>query len=127
MFINISNHPSSKWNTEQIEAAKKLGREIIDIPFPSVDPTLNKVEVFGLAKEVTNIVFNKTNQGGCLINYVHIMGESGFVYALIKIIEQNRKFFTGIYICVHSTTERIVEEKDGQKISTFKFVQFREY
>ena len=29
---------------------------------------------------------------------------------------------------VHSTTERIVEEgPDGQKVSTFRFVQFRTY
>ena len=28
---------------------------------------------------------------------------------------------------VHSTTERIVEEKEGKKVSQFRFVRFRDY
>lgn len=29
--------------------------------------------------------------------------------------------------CIASTTERIAEERDGQKVVTFRFVQFRGY
>ncbi|MBK8390607.1 MAG: hypothetical protein IPL23_15555 [Saprospiraceae bacterium] len=32
MLINLSNHPSANWSTNQITAASKYG-DIIDIPF----------------------------------------------------------------------------------------------
>ncbi len=36
-FINLTNHPSTKWGADQLAAAKKYGN-IVDIPFPAVDP-----------------------------------------------------------------------------------------
>lgn len=126
MFINISNHPSSKWGIEQIEAAKKLGGNIIDIPFPNVSPNATKSEIFRLVDEIGCIVLEKTKELSNVIDYVHVMGEQGFVFSFVNYIHLFKNIFNNI-ICVHSTTERIVEEKDGQKVSTFKFVQFREY
>ena len=51
MFYNISNHPSNKWDDKQIAAASKLSEigceeftkegEIIDIPFPNIDPNIS--------------------------------------------------------------------------------------
>ena len=49
MFINISNHPSSKWSQEQIIAAKKLGGDIIDIPFPIVPTRSSTKEIEAIA------------------------------------------------------------------------------
>lgn len=37
MLINCSNHPSRLWGDPQKEAAKVYG-EIMDIPFPQVNP-----------------------------------------------------------------------------------------
>lgn len=123
-LTNISNHPSNKWSTEQIEKAKELGKgNVLDIQFPVVDPNLNREAVFSLASKIADKVFGKTISSDDSQHYVHIMGESGFVYAFIAYIYQ----MTSSINCIHSTTERIVEEKDGQKVSTFKFVQFREY
>ncbi len=36
MFINISNHPASKWEEEQITAARQYG-DIYEISFPDID------------------------------------------------------------------------------------------
>ena len=36
MFINLSNHPSLKWNEDQKKAALEMGGRIIDMPFPPV-------------------------------------------------------------------------------------------
>ena len=52
---------------------------------------------------------------------VHVMGEMTFTYYLVSLLKAK-----GI-TCVASTTERIIEEKDGMKTSLFKFVKFREY
>ena len=37
MFINFSNHASTRWGVPQKQAAKKYG-EIVDMQFPNVDP-----------------------------------------------------------------------------------------
>jgi len=52
IFINFSNHPSANWSKEQINEALKYG-EIIDIPFPEVDPKLDTEEISQLACEYT--------------------------------------------------------------------------
>ena len=35
IFINLTNHPSNEWSSEQLLAAEKYGK-VIDIPFPNV-------------------------------------------------------------------------------------------
>jgi hypothetical protein len=52
---------------------------------------------------------------------VHIMGEMTFTFALVNLLKE-----VGIK-CIASTTKRNVEEIDGKHVSTFQFVQFREY
>lgn len=49
------------------------------------------------------------------------MGEMTFTYALVNLLKD-----AGIK-CIASTTKRNVEEIDGKQVSTFQFVQFREY
>ena len=46
MFINFSNHPSKAWGKTQLNAAMEYG-EVIDIPFPAVNPYSNKEEIYG--------------------------------------------------------------------------------
>ena len=47
VFINLSNHPSKSWSTQQLEAVEKLvpHAKIIDIPFPSVESTIDESEI----------------------------------------------------------------------------------
>jgi hypothetical protein len=43
MIINLSNHPSANWTTEQLIVAKTFG-EIVDLPFPNT--SLNGDETY---------------------------------------------------------------------------------
>ena len=48
MFINFSNHPSKAWGKAQLNAAMEYG-EVIDIPFPAVNPYSNKEEIYKMS------------------------------------------------------------------------------
>ncbi len=117
MFINLSNHPSNRWDEKQLNEARKYG-EVIDMDFPTISPQLSIHEVQQLAGTfVERIVGMK---GESIV--VHIMGEMTFTLCVVTALQK-----AGIP-CVASTTERVVtEEPDGRKISQFRFVQFRPY
>lgn len=119
MLINLSNHPSSKWSEKQLAAAHSQFGEIIDLPFPIVDPQADESQVVALADEYLQKVLHLSNNQNAA---VHLMGEMNFSFALVTRL-QNAGF-----ICVASTTQRIVHElPDGGKEVQFKFVQFRKY
>lgn len=121
-FINVSNHPTSKWDETQLQAIMEFEvDEIIDIKFPEVDPTLNSAEVGILALNLFSDIV--THLKDCDSITVHIMGELGLTFYVVQMLKKNPDKIT----VVHSTTERVVEEKDGIKTSKFKFVRFREY
>lgn len=123
MLVNFSNHRIENWGVEQLATAKSFG-EIIDLPFPNVDPTGDRTYIAVLADEcVERIMFIIANPDS---DVVHIMGELNLVYNVVKKLKSK-----GVR-CVASTTERRVEEKvssngEIQKIATFKFCKFREY
>lgn len=116
VIINLTNHPSVNWSDTQIQAADIYG-EIIDMPFPIIDPKMSATEVNELAEEYVD----KIQETYGISATVHIMGEMTFTYAVVSRLKA-----LGIK-CLASTTERIVTEQDGKKISEFRFVQFREY
>lgn len=117
MFINLTNHPSSGWSEEQLEAAQQYG-EIVDVPFPIIEPTFTKDDILYLVKECMEVIMSMKDDE----TVVHAMGEMTFTYNVVKALKE-----AGI-ICLASTTERLVKmTPDGKKISEFKFVQFREY
>ena len=116
MFINLTNHPSSGWSQDQLNAAQKFG-EIVDISFPVIEPFFSKAEVDELADITVEEIKNLDNNP-----VIHVMGEMTFTYAIVARLKTR-----GI-TCVASTTERLVKMMpNGKKISEFKFVQFREY
>lgn len=118
MFINLSNHPSARWSTKQIEAAKQYG-DIMDIPFPSVNPDGDESYIKGLANKYFQQVIQLA-QGQPVM--VHLMGEMTLTFILASRLKA-----AGIE-CVASTTERVVEEnRPGIKTATFRFVRFRKY
>ena len=53
MFVNCSNHPSSKWSEKQIKEAKKWGN-VVDYPFPAVPLTASKLELGAVADKLLN-------------------------------------------------------------------------
>ena len=118
-FINISNHPTSTWSAKQIESAKALGEEVIDIPFPNVAPSATKEEVSNLAKVVCIEVCDQYVPKDTTIM---VQGEMTLVYALVNVLISKG------YRCVASTTERVsYVDENGNKVSKFEFNQFREY
>lgn len=115
MFINLSNHPSIGWSKEQLEAAQQYG-EIVDLSFPNVEPSFTTKDVNELADVIVEGIKDLD-----ATPVVHVMGEMTFTYAVVTRLKALD------ITCVASTTERIVQEENGKRISEFKFVQFREY
>lgn len=118
MFINLSNHPSAKWPAAQLEDASKYG-EVVDLPFPLIDPKGDVDYIEKLADEyVEKILALSLNEPPT----VHVMGELNFTYAVVKrLLEKN-------ILTLASTTQRdVVETEDGQKTSRFTYVRFRRY
>jgi hypothetical protein len=119
MFLNLSNHPSANWSAEQTEAARQLSGEIVDLPFPAVDPVGDEDYIASIVDEYLCKVL-EISEGQDVT--VHLMGEMTFTFALVQ-----RLHILGIP-CVASTTRReTVEYPDGRKESFFQFVQFRKY
>lgn len=116
-FINLSNHPSNGWSEEQQQAALRLG-DIVDLQFPPVNPTMATDQVKKMADELVTTILGYGKPADLT---VHIMGEMTLSYNIVAALCQ-----LGV-CCVASTTERIVTEVDGKKVSEFHFVQFREY
>ncbi len=80
MFINYSNHPSTVWTIQQIEAALVYGDTIIDIPFPSVDPTMDEKDLHQLAlREAENILDRNSAAVIC-------QGEFGLSFSAIQLL-----------------------------------------
>ncbi|MCR5140639.1 MAG: OPT/YSL family transporter [Bacteroidaceae bacterium] len=118
MFINLTNHPSSGWSEEQLNAAQAYG-EIVDIPFPIVNEKSTEGEIRRLADKYLAIIKSKGRPQDLT---VHIMGEQTFCYALIAKLQKE-----GIR-CLASCTEHDSFINDaGQKVSVFHFARFREY
>ena len=115
MLLNLSNHPSSAWSEAQMQAAVAQYGSVQDLPFPNIPPDAAAEEVRQLAEAYEA----KVRQADPAA--VHLMGEMTFTFALVQRLQA-----IGIP-CIASTTERIAEERDGQKIVTFRFVQFRSY
>lgn len=119
MFINLSNHPSSIWQADQLNAAHKMGT-IYDIPFPAIPSDWDTQKV-ALLVEVYRKKIKELLPDPDGISVIHIMGESVFTFMLVSSLLRER------YTVVASTTERVVSYEGDQKISTFKFVRFRSY
>ena len=115
MFINLSNHPADRWSAEQRDAAQALGGEIVDVPFPNIDPNASHKDVNDLARKIFDQIVNDAVA-------VHVAGESTFVYTFVRMCQS-----VGIP-CFAATTERmVVENPDGTKTVAFEFKQFRPY
>lgn len=119
MLINLSNHPSNRWQAEQIQAANALYGSVVDIPFPEVPPMATKEEVVRMAE---SCVKNIGQTAAPAEATVHIMGEMTLTYAMVTLLKNMG------YCCVASTTVReVFEEEPGKKTVLFKFTRFREY
>ena len=117
IFINLTNHPIEKWDDKQRKEASVYGN-LMNMQFPTIEPEATTDDVRELANHFVHEikVINATHDVT-----VHIMGEMTFTFSVVEQLKA-----LGIR-CLASTTKRNVEEINGQKISTFEFVQFRDY
>lgn len=121
MLINLTNHPKDKWQSRQLETALKKYKSIVDLPFPNINPKASSHQVKKKAESYLKKCSHLLAKSSDKFNAVHLMGEFTFVYHLVNLLKQKK------ITVVVSTTDRIIEEKDGKKIVTFQFVRFREY
>lgn len=121
MFINISNHPSSKWGEPQLREAKTLAGDgnVLDLPFPNVPPEATELEVGEIARKTFSEMLNLV-KGSEEADVVHLMGEQALCFFLTEILREE-----GFPVFVSTTKRAVVENKDGTKVSTFEFVKFR--
>jgi hypothetical protein len=120
MFINLSNHPSDAWTQEQKDAALQYG-EIQDLPFPSIPPEMGEKEVADLADEYI-VKVKHLLKGQKKKSAVHLAGESTFVFVFAS------KLVKAGYRVLTSTTRRDTQDLgNGEKISKFHFVRFRDF
>ena len=118
VFVNFSNHPSGQWSTEQLDAARKIG-EVIDVPFPNVDPEASIDDVKQEAEKCLNRIRSYHPKA------VMCQGEFTLsLYVVSRLIRQD------IPVYAACSKRDVVKEdsKDGaKKTVVFRFVGFREY
>ena len=122
MFINLSNHPSSKWDIKQLEAALELtsDNQIKDIPFPAVPATATTADIIKIADGLHHTVMENKPK------VIMIAGEFTLAYTMINLC-----LSAGVKVvaaCSERRTHEVVNE-DGTttKITVFQFIQFREF
>ena len=126
-FINISNRPSSKWSSKQLNAAKELAANqfnckpedvvIVDLPFPNVSPHDSATTIRRAATEQA-ATFEELSITNPII--IHIMGEITYVHNFVLYAIN-----AGIR-CYASTTESVLTE-NADSLKTSTFIQFRPY
>lgn len=117
-LINLSNHPLQSWSDEQLCAARKQFAEIIDYPFPAVNPHLDSEQLYPMAG---TLVYELKEKYPAEQFALHIMGEQTMSFLLIQLL------MTAGYRCLSSTSDRLVDVKEGHKIVRFQFQRFRDY
>ena len=121
MLINLSNHPLSTWSALQIETAQKQFGEIMDLPFPKINPELNETEIENIADDYFDKIISILNISIDKTNAVHVMGELNFTFNIVT------KLLNKEINCIASTTERNTKNIGDKKLTEFKFVKFRRY
>lgn len=114
IFVNFTNHPSSKWDQNQKLAAEKYGK-ITDIPFPAVDPWLSEEEIDGMAASCVKRIMHEEP---CA---VLCQGEYTLCFKVVEKLKSE-----GVTV-LSACSERRVIENGNRKTSVFEFVKFRKY
>ena len=119
MFINFTNHPSAKWSTNQLNDAKIYG-DIIDIPFPEVNPDGDENYITQLANQYVSEILK------CNPVAVLCQGEMTLAFRMANLLIS--KGIAVLAACSQRTvTEKIGANGETIKNAEFHFVRFRKY
>lgn len=119
IFINLSNHPSSQWDDDQLAAARKLGK-IVDLSFPPIDPQTPPEEIQHHAKAIFSHIRTMDNP------VVMVQGEFTFTYQLVRLLQEAG--IRAVVSCSKRVSKEYVNENgETVKISFFHFEGFRDY
>lgn len=122
MFINLSNHPSSKWSSAQLESAFALTSDnhVMDIPFPAVPSTATTEDIITIADGLHHKVMANSPEA------IMVAGEFSLAYVMIELCL--RAGIKVVAACSERRTNEVVNE-DGTttKTTVFEFIQFREF
>ena len=119
IFVNHTNHLSRCWSAEQILAAQVYG-ELKDMPFPMVDAEATPAQVAALVEEnLEKILALKPAAVLC-------QGEFNYTFVLV---ERLKSFGVKVVAATskREAAEEILPDGSTRQVSTFRFVQFREY
>ncbi|MDY0081056.1 MAG: hypothetical protein GX452_13700 [Ignavibacteriales bacterium] len=121
MLINLSNHPSHLWSEKQFSEANTQFGEVIDIPFPSVDPDSDIEWTERIAGEYLELILQTAakNSG---VTVVHLMGEFSFVFRLLLLLRNS-----GLKAVCSTSQREVIINEDGSKTVRFDFRRFRYY
>ena len=119
IFINFTNHPSSRWSAEQLAAAAAIGR-VVDEPFPPVPADCDECGVARLADEAAARIMAKKPAA------VLCQGEFTLAFAVAARLKAK-----GVRVMA-AASDRIISEMtddagETRKISVFRFERFRDY
>ena len=119
IFVNHTNHPSERWSDKQRTTAQVYG-ELKDITFPSVDAEATPAEVAALVEDnLKKILALKPAVVLC-------QGEFNYTFAMVERLKN-----LGVMVVAATSARVVVDEilpdSSTRQVSTFRFVQFREY
>lgn len=119
VFINFSNHPSSRWSQPQLSAAEKYGR-VIDEPFPAVPADMDEAGVARLADEAAERILSQRPAA------VLCQGEFTLAFAVTERLKA--KGVTVLAASSDRVLETEADENGGtRKVTVFRFTRFRKY
>ena len=126
MFLNISNHPSSRWSPEQLKAAQDLSGGdgiVIDVAFPNVNPAERSEMIRCIASDLIKSLNISDRRP---VAAALVQGEFTLSFALISILKEMR--VTVVAACSErNVTEATAPDGSTTKVVRFDFVQFRKY
>ena len=118
MLVNLSNHTCDTWDEKQRIAAINYG-EVIDFPFPYVNPSASKEDVSELATTIVCAV-TKVNPSAVLCQ-----GESTLAFSVVTKLKEAG--FKVLAACSERNVTQETQRDRTIKRIDFDFVCFREY
>ena len=128
IFLNVSNHPSAIWSARQRENAETYG-QILDIPFPGVNPHADENEIRDMAEQLFADIIGVYMESVGETDKDEILRNGGEFTLTFALIERLKEIHATV---VAACSQRVVHEEQmergkSRKVVEFEFVCFRKY